>query len=53
MKIENIVNKGLGGSKNLSGGNEKLPPRRFPAVGIVRKIPSRINKTQQQTSPQW
>jgi hypothetical protein len=36
-----------------SGGNEKLLLRRFPAVGIVQKIPSTINKTQQQTSPQW
>jgi len=23
-----------------SGGNEKLPPRRIPTVGIVRKVPS-------------
>jgi len=23
-----------------SGGNKKLPPRRFPTVGIVRKVPS-------------
>jgi len=23
-----------------SGGNEKRPPRRFPTVGIVQKVPS-------------
>jgi hypothetical protein len=31
-----------------SGGNEKLPPRRIPTVGIVRKVPS--TQTQPQLS---
>ena len=44
---------GSGGNKKSLNGNKKLPLRRFPTVGIVRKVPSTINKTQQQTSPQW
>jgi len=30
-----LVRKSLGGNKKLSGGNEKLPLRRFPTVEIV------------------
>ncbi len=36
-----------------SGGNKKLLLCSFPVVGIVRKVPSTISTTQQQTSPQW
>jgi hypothetical protein len=36
-----------------SGGDEKLPPRRFSTVGIVRKVPSTPNTTNPQTSPPW
>ncbi len=28
-----------------SGGNKKLPPRRFPTVGIVRKVLYTTNTT--------
>jgi hypothetical protein len=44
---------GLGDNKKLSGGNKKIPLLRFPTVRIVRKVPSTINKTQQQTSLLW
>jgi len=44
---------GSGGNKELLGGNKKLPLRRFPTVGIVQKVLSTINKTQQQTSSPW
>ncbi len=33
IDINSLTHKG-------SGGNEKLPPSRFPTVGIVRKAPS-------------
>ncbi len=36
-----------------SGKNEKLPPRRIPTVGIVRKVLSTPNTTNPQTSPPW
>jgi hypothetical protein len=26
-----------------SGGNQKLPPRRFPTIGIIQKVPSTTN----------
>ncbi len=32
------VQKSSGGNKKLSGGNGKLPLRRFPTVGIVRNF---------------
>ena len=31
----------------------KIPLRRFPPIGIVQKVPSTINNTQQQASPPW
>jgi len=36
-----------------SDGNKKLPPRRIPTVGIVRKVPSTPYTTNPQTSPPW
>ncbi len=45
-QLNRITHKGL-------GGNKKLSLHSFPAVGIVRKVPSTTSTTQQQTSPQW
>ncbi len=47
------VRKSSGGNKKLSGGSEKLPLRRFPMVGIVRKVPSTQTQLPPQTSSPW
>ena len=39
--------------KQGSGGNKKLPPRRFSTIGIVLKLPLTPNTTNPQTSPPW
>jgi hypothetical protein len=36
-----------------SGGNKKLPPRRFPTVGIVRLIRQTTTQLPPQTSSPW
>ena len=47
------VRKSLGGNITLSGGNKKLPLRRFPTVGKVRKVPSTQTQLPPQSSSPW
>jgi hypothetical protein len=47
------VQKSLGVDKKLSSENEKLLLRRFPTVGIVRKVPSTQTQLPPQTSSPW
>ena len=43
----------FGRYKKLSGGNEKLPLRKFPTVGIVRKVQLTQTQLPPQTSSPW